>query len=900
MSSVSISLSANTANYVKRLKEAKTQTDRNIILMEKRIDSFARQVNSDFTSINGAINSMMGGLSKLKGGGYIAAIVGLGAAGLTVASKIQQMNMQLLQSEIALKKAATQARMTTSEVQNYGAVVGTVGISLEQFGQISNDVFDKLGDYITTGGGAFQDFVDAVGRDSKVTAESLQSMTSIDALSAMVAEMERVGVSSAQITFVMESIASESSSLIPLLENGAAGFKRLKERIDEINSTPLMLGQTAEEISLLDVAAARFWDNFALYAAESTAGATSVLVDFFTWANNKLARINKDHREEKFLEDYYSGQHTIDSDIPSWEAKERAAILEASTVGKSHAEKLEEAKERLFSARESAKFSTSSMAFADIFNAERAVEALENMTKEEIRQHDLKLSRMKEVARQYYEIAKAKEAIGKSGGVASSANLSKIRSTPLTGSDSELDELHKTHTNRVKDLSSKIEKTKSEINDINKQLEAEKAIAVDKVLEEQLKAKQNQLKGEQEQLKAHKEQLLKIEAESAKRKKEAEDKAAREAQQAKEASWKKEVDAATHRVNLAKEGEEKILAQQELNQIKYRQMLEKGLIDKATFDAYKLQNEAKTQQALDNLVFQGELNRLRIATETAITSSEKNQANYDLEIAQLKERLAQKQITQEHYDNLALQAKFAQHQAEFQADEDKFTNEHYAEIARNELEMQFWQEALTNKQITQAQFDELELEAKQRITNAKRELTLSELDTMAAAMSGMSSLAKEGSEAQKALFLAEKSATLASLGIKMWDAWGAVDKDPTLTTQASKIAAKAGVIAQYTAAMGSVAGAAIGQFHSGTDEVDSTGSYILKQGERVVQPEANKDLTAFLSNNKQSHTSEIKADLVIQGDTTISDEKFQAMLFQHRENLTAAIRTAQRENPSLR
>jgi hypothetical protein len=48
-----------------------------------------------------------------------------------------------------------------------------------------------------------------------------------------------------------------------------------------------------------------------------------------------------------------------------------------------------------------------------------------------------------------------------------------------------------------------------------------------------------------------------------------------------------------------------------------------------------------------------------------------------------------------------------------------------------------------------------------------------------------------------------------------------------------------------TAATGALFGA-IGQAHSGLDNVPATGTYLLKQGEAVLQPEANRDLREYL------------------------------------------------------
>ena len=94
----------------------------------------------------------------------------------------------------------------------------------------------------------------------------------------------------------------------------------------------------------------------------------------------------------------------------------------------------------------------------------------------------------------------------------------------------------------------------------------------------------------------------------------------------------------------------------------------------------------------------------------------------------------------------------------------------------------------------------------------------------------------------------------------------------------------------------------MGQFHGGVDSLPAdldNKSFVLKQGERVIQPEANKDLTKFLSNQKQSTTGgneyTINAPLIVQGSVD-DDAKFQKMLKKHSQSVNQAVREAQSRN----
>ncbi|WP_312282570.1 hypothetical protein [Pseudescherichia sp.] len=100
----------------------------------------------------------------------------------------------------------------------------------------------------------------------------------------------------------------------------------------------------------------------------------------------------------------------------------------------------------------------------------------------------------------------------------------------------------------------------------------------------------------------------------------------------------------------------------------------------------------------------------------------------------------------------------------------------------------------------------------------------------------------------------------------------------------------------------STAKGASGQFHGGIDELPSNynnKSFVLKAGERVVQPEANKKLTQFLDNQSSGNSTgeiTINAPLIIQGAVADDDAKFKEMLKKNANSITQAVRDAQKRN----
>lgn len=101
-----------------------------------------------------------------------------------------------------------------------------------------------------------------------------------------------------------------------------------------------------------------------------------------------------------------------------------------------------------------------------------------------------------------------------------------------------------------------------------------------------------------------------------------------------------------------------------------------------------------------------------------------------------------------------------------------------------------------------------------------------------------------------------------------------------------------------------VKNAASGQAHGGIDEVPggagSESTWILKGGERVLQPQANKDLSKFLEENEKNGGSTsgditINSPMIVQG--SISDEKqFTQMLNKHQNQILQNVRQAQKRN----
>jgi len=91
---------------------------------------------------------------------------------------------------------------------------------------------------------------------------------------------------------------------------------------------------------------------------------------------------------------------------------------------------------------------------------------------------------------------------------------------------------------------------------------------------------------------------------------------------------------------------------------------------------------------------------------------------------------------------------------------------------------------------------------------------------------------------------AEGAKAVGLAGANMFASWAAAPWPLSTLAPAMAAAAQAGTAAIF--ASGKAIGAAIGGADSGMDYVPQSGTYVLKGGERVIQPEQNRDLTRFL------------------------------------------------------
>lgn len=184
------------------------------------------------TSMNGLQRSLSKTAAKMKSIGkrMSASITAPMAAGVGLLMRSS------LQSAAEIQRMAGVANAGTTEFQKFAAGAKTVGIEQDKLADILKDVNDRVGDFITTGGGEMKDFFEKIGPKVGVTAAQFAKLSGPEALQLYVSSLEKAGASQQEMTFYLESMASDATLLLPLLRNNGSEMGRLGDRAKELGA----------------------------------------------------------------------------------------------------------------------------------------------------------------------------------------------------------------------------------------------------------------------------------------------------------------------------------------------------------------------------------------------------------------------------------------------------------------------------------------------------------------------------------------------------------------------------------------------------------------------------------------------------------------------------------------
>lgn len=176
-----------------------------------------RDTQQSTTTMMGAIKADAANMAKVGA----AAFVGMAAAATTAIGVMIKDQTELANEIVKLAKVSN---TNIDVMQKHIVAARAMGVEQETLGDIYKDTQDKIGDFLTTGGGAMADFFDSMPASVNMTAESFRKLSGPEALQRYYNGLQEANLSNAELIFHMEGMASDASLLIPLLHDNGAGF----------------------------------------------------------------------------------------------------------------------------------------------------------------------------------------------------------------------------------------------------------------------------------------------------------------------------------------------------------------------------------------------------------------------------------------------------------------------------------------------------------------------------------------------------------------------------------------------------------------------------------------------------------------------------------------------------
>ena len=180
------------------------------------IEDSEKQVKISFDNMRKHVNT------------YGAAVAAIGASTVTALAGMAYATAQQVSE---LEKFAFRANTTTQDFQKMAVGAQAYGIEQEKLSDMMKDFNEKLGELTTIGAGGGVDFFEQIAMKTEGSSEAakklildMQKLSGPEALQLYVAKLEEAGVSQQQMSFYLESMASDMTDLYPLLANGGEGM----------------------------------------------------------------------------------------------------------------------------------------------------------------------------------------------------------------------------------------------------------------------------------------------------------------------------------------------------------------------------------------------------------------------------------------------------------------------------------------------------------------------------------------------------------------------------------------------------------------------------------------------------------------------------------------------------
>lgn len=230
---LTLDLAVKLGSFEQGMTQAERKTKQTTDNMSKAFAGFKDQVADALggTQLGSLVDSFNTKIGSLKGGVLVAgaALSGMAVGGIATAiGGLTHLAIETAKADSQLLVLANRANTSVKSFQILEYASQGLGVSQDQLGSILADTQEKLGEFSATQGGGAADFFDALKNNTKLSedqiksfSKTLQGKDGIEAIQMLNDKLDELGVTSQERRFVFESLASDLGNLAPLFaENG--------------------------------------------------------------------------------------------------------------------------------------------------------------------------------------------------------------------------------------------------------------------------------------------------------------------------------------------------------------------------------------------------------------------------------------------------------------------------------------------------------------------------------------------------------------------------------------------------------------------------------------------------------------------------------------------------------
>jgi len=193
-----------------------------------------------------------------------------------------------------LRNLAAAGNVTVTEFQRMAFGAEQFGISQEKMGDILKDFTERVGEFNSIGAGPMVDFFEQIAPRVGLAQDAFKDLSGKEGLQLYVDSLEKANLSQEEMTFFMETIASDSVRLLPLLRNNGKAMTEFAQAAEDlgIGLSDIDVAKAIEAEKTLSALATVAENQLMIIAAELSPLITAIGEEFLGAAKkgNEFAR----------------------------------------------------------------------------------------------------------------------------------------------------------------------------------------------------------------------------------------------------------------------------------------------------------------------------------------------------------------------------------------------------------------------------------------------------------------------------------------------------------------------------------------------------------------------------------------------------------------------------------